>query len=67
MSHEPYVYVYILEHSLRNQRRGLKPTKGNGYKPDKKGKVIKICDPIETNTMVILILTQTGSLQGLNP
>lgn len=39
MSHQPYVYVYTLAYSLRNQRRGPGLTKGNGYKLDKKGKV----------------------------
>lgn len=60
MSHQPYEYMYILAYSLRNQRRGLGLTKGNGYNPDKKGKMIKICEPVETNTMVILILTESG-------
>lgn len=41
VSHQPYVYVYTLAYRLRNQRRGLGLTKGNGYTPDKKGKVIK--------------------------
>lgn len=64
MSHQPYVYT--LAYRLRNQRRGLGLTKGNGYTPDKKGKVIKICEPVETSTVVISILIQSGSLQVFN-
>lgn len=45
MSHQPYEYMYILAYSLKNQRRGLGLTKGNGYNPDKEGKMIKICEP----------------------
>lgn len=66
MSYQPCVYVYTLAYSLRNQRRGLGLTKGNGYTPEKKGKVIKIWELVETSSVVILILIQSGSLQVLN-